>query len=210
MEEPKITRWWWVRHAPIIGYTGQIFGQSDPDCDLSNNAAIAWLARQLPPDAQWVTSHLSRTTKTAQALQQEMKLYAAPREIRDLAEQSFGDWEELDWNAIRNKDAKTHDAFWQDPFGNAPPGGESLKAFMGRCEKAVDKLNDEFVGQDIIAVTHAGTIRSAIAQALDLSAEKSLSLQIDNLSLTRLDHFPDATLKGKGGHWRTGAINRIA
>ena len=33
-----ITRWWWVRHAPVPNPEARCYGQSDKDCDVSNEA----------------------------------------------------------------------------------------------------------------------------------------------------------------------------
>ena len=31
-----VTRWWWVRHAPVPNPEGRCYGQFDKDCDVSN------------------------------------------------------------------------------------------------------------------------------------------------------------------------------
>jgi hypothetical protein len=31
-----VTRWWWVRHAPVPNPERRCYGQSDMDCDVSN------------------------------------------------------------------------------------------------------------------------------------------------------------------------------
>ena len=32
----SVTRWWWVRHAPVPNPERRCYGQSDKDCDVSN------------------------------------------------------------------------------------------------------------------------------------------------------------------------------
>jgi len=54
---------------------------------------------------------------------------------------------------------------------------------------------------DVIVVAHAGTIRAALALALELSPDRALSFVIDPLSLTRLDRLDDG--------WRVVTVNRI-
>ena len=46
------TRWWWIRHAPVVGHGGRIYGQEDHDCDCSNDDLFARLARELPADIE--------------------------------------------------------------------------------------------------------------------------------------------------------------
>ncbi len=62
------TRWWWVRHAPVIHHGGAIYGNSEVECDTSDAASFRGLAQRLPANALWVTSHLSRARKTAAAI----------------------------------------------------------------------------------------------------------------------------------------------
>jgi alpha-ribazole phosphatase len=62
------TRWWWIRHAPVIVDEGRIYGQSDLPCDCSDARVFASLATLLPRKAVWLTSHLARTKQTAQAI----------------------------------------------------------------------------------------------------------------------------------------------
>ena len=54
---------------------------------------------------------------------------------------------------------------------------------------------------DVIVVAHAGTIRAALAVALEIPPDKALGFVIDPLSLTRLDRLDNG--------WRVVAINRI-
>ncbi len=45
-----VTRWWWIRHAPVIGHGGRIYGQEDYPADLSDTATLAALAVLLPAE----------------------------------------------------------------------------------------------------------------------------------------------------------------
>ena len=66
------TRWWWVRHAPVINSRPELYGHKDLDCTLADEAALARLAEWLPADAVWVTSHLKRAIATAEAVRARM------------------------------------------------------------------------------------------------------------------------------------------
>jgi alpha-ribazole phosphatase len=52
---------------------------------------------------------------------------------------------------------------------------------------------------DIVLIVHSGTIRAALAIALDLPAERALSFVVDPLSLTRVDRLEDS--------WRIICVN---
>ena len=46
-----VTRWWWVRHAPVVDHGGKIYGQGDIGCDVSDTASFEGLAAKLPEGA---------------------------------------------------------------------------------------------------------------------------------------------------------------
>ena len=206
-----VTRWWWVRHAPVIDHNGKIYGQSDIGCDVSDRASFEGLAGKLPQGAVWVTSHLSRTIDTANAiLAAGGPVPADPDEPlveKDFAEQSFGDWQNHSWDDLHAAGSPEYKAFWDNPGYNAPPGGESLNELIQRASRVIVRMNDDFAGRDIVAVTHGGTIRAAIALAMQAEPLTALAVKIDNLTLTRLDFVADRLFKGQGGQWRVNGIN---
>ena len=53
-------------------------------------------------------------------------------------------------------------------------------------------MSAENAGGDLIVVAHAGTIRAALALALDLPLNSALSMSVSNLSLTKIDAFKEA------------------
>jgi alpha-ribazole phosphatase len=200
-------RWWWVRHAPVIGHRGELNGQKDVACDTSDSRAFAALARALPADAVWVTSHLSRARDTARVIQETARLTIPPIVEKDFSEQNFGDWAGHTWDEIAERDPATSKYFWTDPVGQAPPGGESFAALMARVASAIERFSTGRAG-DVVAVAHGGVIRAAVALALGLDPKQAMAVAVDNLSLTRLDRIAGGTLRGKGGAWRVVAVNR--
>ena len=63
-----ITRWWWVRHAPVREDGGCIYGQKDLGCDTSDRVVFDAVGKILPRDAIWYASNLKRTHQTADAI----------------------------------------------------------------------------------------------------------------------------------------------
>jgi alpha-ribazole phosphatase len=59
------TRWWWIRHAPVVNPEKKLYGQLDLDVDLSNREKLADLADRLPDSAVWITTSLQRARETA-------------------------------------------------------------------------------------------------------------------------------------------------
>lgn len=201
------TRWWWVRHAPVRVNDGRIYGQTDHPCDCTDEALFRALAKQLPEDAVWVTSTLLRTIQTADALRAAGA--TGPEILRETAfvEQSFGDWQGLKYAELHEKRRDAWHRFWLAPAHEAPPGGESFVDLLDRVTPAIERLTTEHRGRDIVAVTHGGTIRAAIAHALQIPPETALAFSIDNVSLTRLEHVDGP---GLGHGWRVAVVNHMA
>jgi alpha-ribazole phosphatase len=199
------TRWWWIRHAPVIVDDGRIYGQSDLPCDCGDARVFSSLAALLPDNAVWLTSHLARTHQTARAIFAAAGVAAAPEPVqdRDLAEQHLGDWQGLDRRSFLMNRKQEPDSFWYATANERAPNGESFVDLMERVGAAIARATQKHQGRDIVAVAHGGTIRAAIAIALGLPPRSGFAFMIDNCSLTRLDHY-----QGKyGAGWRVTMIN---
>ncbi|WP_417455055.1 histidine phosphatase family protein [Kiloniella sp.] len=185
------TRWWWIRHAPVTENNGTIYGNLDLNCDCHDKESFHALAGILPDDAIWVTTPLKRTHQTANAIRAEMQKTSFPDYdvIDDFQEQSFGDWHGMTHQELGEIRGDAWHRFWHAPASEAPPGGESFEDLISRTARTIDVLNQKYSGKDIIAVTHGGTIRAAVAHALDLKPEKALGLSIGNSSLTKLNYY---------------------
>lgn len=203
---PQITRWWWIRHAPVSD-TVNIYGQEDVDSDVSDRNVFEALARELPRGAAWFTSNLKRTHQTAEAIIAAM----AERDpasttrvpVSAFAEQHLGQWQGLNRAEFFASRAHLSHPFWFGPAAERAPGGESFDDLYARVAPAIDQLSAEHFGRDIVAVTHGGTIKAAIGHALKLSTDAALAFAIDNCSITRLDQLD----MGAESLWRVAAIN---
>jgi len=197
------TQWWWIRHAPVPD-GGRIYGQTDLDCDCSDGAIFAALAREMPREAVWVTSQLRRATQTAAAIHAAMGQAAEAIVVPDFAEQNLGEWQGLDRQEFLASRVPRR-PFWFAPANERAPGGESFDDLLARVHAAIARLTAQFAGQTIVAVTHGGTIKAALALALRLDPEAALAFMIDNCSITRVDHL-GADVVGPYD-WRVAAVN---
>lgn len=197
------TRWWWVRHAPVVNPDKLLYGRLDLAADTGDAAAIAALAARLPRGAVWLQTQLRRTAETAAALLAALGEAAVPETEPALIEQDFGAWQGRPSREVYGA-LPQDDPFWSHPSAHAAPGGESFDAVLRRVQPAILALSDAHAGRDIVAVAHAGTIRAAAALALDLDGERALRLVVDTLSLTRIDRI----LSSPGTEsWRITALN---
>ncbi|WP_158043768.1 histidine phosphatase family protein [Skermanella pratensis] len=198
-----VTRWWLVRHAPVINPEGRIYGRLDVAADCGDARAFEALARLLPSGAVRMVTTLSRTRRTAEAV------WRAGTDLvveAGLLEQDFGAWQGFSHDELAARD---HDGriarFWEAPATARPPGGESFEQVVSRVALALERNSESHAGRDVVAICHGGSIRAALAVALGISPAAALSFQIDPLSVTRIDHIP---LGGEKPAWRIVGVNR--
>jgi alpha-ribazole phosphatase len=183
------TKLWLIRHAPVAGPRGVVHGPDVPG-DIGNTAAIAALRAQLPTAATVFCSPARRTVETALALE------LAPVKQPAFREQNFGAWTGRRHDDLKAELGAAYDDFWRAPATNRPPGGESFAEQVERVRSGLEILPTG----SVILVVHSGTIRAALAIALDIAPEKALRFVIDPLSITRIDRLDRG--------WRIVAVNR--
>ncbi|MBR1122748.1 histidine phosphatase family protein [Bradyrhizobium lablabi] len=183
------TNLWLIRHAPVDGPRGVIHAPDAP-ADLGDVAAFAALKAKLPTNAFAVCSPARRTRETAQQLRLDAVEDAAFRE------QDFGSWTGRRHDDLVAELGETYRRFWKSPASNRPPGGESFFDQIVRAQTGLAALP----AGDVILVVHSGTVRAALAIALDLAPDSALRFVIDPLSLTRIDRLENG--------WRVVAVNQ--
>jgi alpha-ribazole phosphatase len=183
------TRLWLIRHAPVSGTPG-VLHDLCASADLSDGAALSRLKAQLPKNHSAIVSSARRAQETALALGLQ------PRLERAFNEQDFGWWTGRTHEELRREPGVAYDEFWRAPASGRPPGGETFIGQIARVRTAIDALPTG----DVIIVAHGGTIRAAVAIALEIAAEAALRVVIEPWSLTRLDRLDRA--------WRVVCVNR--
>lgn len=207
------TRWWWIRHAPVIGDEGRIYGQTDLHADCSDDALFAAVADYLPNDAVHISSDLNRTKQTAAAILKAGSPLPEPTLDPAMREQHFGDWQGEPRDEFAARRNRTFRQMWLSAAQERMPGGESFADVYARVTPAVERWNADHLGKDIVCVAHGGTIRTALALALSLDhtkpdLEKVFPFTIRNCSVTRIDHVCDPADGGaEKGIWRVGVVN---
>jgi len=204
-DKPNVvtTRWWWVRHAPVREDGGCIYGQKDLGCDTSDRVVFAAVGKILPREAVWYASNLKRTHQTAAAIWAAgFPKPATMLHEKALAEQHLGEWQGMNRAAfLASRPVGSH---WFADINEPVPGGESFMDLYNRAKGAIERINVEQAGKDVIAVAHGGTIRAAVGLALGGLVETGLAFDIDNCSVTRLDHFASP---GRS-NWRLPMVNQ--
>ena len=200
------TRFWLIRHALVDENARAIlYGVMDVAlCEttlLEQGPMYRSLAERLPREASWLVTPLSRTRHTAEAI------FAAgypPAELAvepGLIEQSLGEWQGLPHAELPARLTLPKHAFWPLAGREKPPGGESMANVITRVGATLEHLAAAHDGQDVVAVAHGGSIRAAVAHALRIGPDSALHLVVQNLSLTRLERYPEG--------WRVVCVNEL-
>jgi alpha-ribazole phosphatase len=200
------TRFWLIRHALVDENSRAIlYGIMDvPLCETTLEAQApmyAALATRLPRPAKWKITPLSRTRRTAQAIFKAGYPPEEPEVEPDLIEQSLGEWQGLPHAELPAKLTAPQHPFWPLAGDEKPPGGESMVEVIVRAGAALERIAQIHQGEDVVIVSHGGTIRAAVAYALDVHPDNALHLSIHNLSLTSLERHPEG--------WRVTRVNEL-
>ncbi len=211
--DQDVTRFWLIRHALVEeNARARLYGQNDvplcPQTLVSKLSTYQALANRLPRHAAWFVSPLSRTRLTAAAIWRQAEdapgLAPASGEATvepGLIEQHLGAWQGLRHAELPARLTAPSHPFWPVGADERPPGGESMIEVIERVAEAMERLADRHPGRDVIAVSHGGAIRAAIAHALDMTPDAALRLAVQNLSLTIIERYSAA--------WRVVSVNEV-
>jgi len=200
------TRIWLIRHAIVDeNARAMLYGVMDVAlCEtslLEQAPMYRALATRLPRPALWKVTPLSRTRRTAEAIFAAGYPRTEPEVEPDLIEQSLGEWQGLPHAELPARLTLPKHAFWPLAGHERPPGGETLAEVIDRVGVALERLAARHQGEDVIAISHGGTIRAAVAHCLRIGPDNALHLTIQNLSLTCLER----TAEG----WRVVCVNEL-
>ena len=142
-----------------------------------------------------VSSPLARCLDFANALGAERHL---PVEIiENLKEIGFGVWEGRTPEDITANDGAALERFIHDPVNNRPQGAEPLHTFSLRVWNEYQAIVQQYAGQNILIVAHAGVIRAITSKILGMSLDDVYSkLKIDYAAIasTRIKSNGDTVL----------------
>lgn len=103
---------------------------------------------------------------------------------RGLLECDFGSWTGAPLSRLRRRSE------WRTvlhlPSAFTFPGGESFTRMQARVTEAIDRLSERHRGQSFVAVSHADTIKAAIAATAGVPLDLFQRLEVSPCSVTVL------------------------
>jgi broad specificity phosphatase PhoE len=181
-----------VRHGETE-MAGRFCGHSDPPLNHAGRKQIeeaAALLTSTPPEVIY-SSDLKRALQSAQLLAIR---FAAPVHLRvGLREICFGAWEGLWWQEIEQRFPQ-HAQVWMERYPHGViPSGEAYDQFSSRVDEEATFLLEQAKTRSVVAVTHAGFIRTALinfgfishAEAYHRSAQYACTVPIQSAERSR-------------------------
>lgn len=142
---------------------------------------------------QWqvvITSPLRRCASFASAWGQEQK--TDTKIVPGWREIDFGDWEGQSAEQISLGQPEALARFYANPAEFSPPHSENYSDFSARVQQAWELMLNDFAGQNILVVTHAGVIRLLFSTLLGIPPRQSMQIEIPHACMTRFSCFEDA------------------
>ncbi|MDP2559714.1 histidine phosphatase family protein [Psychrobium sp. 1_MG-2023] len=145
-----------------------------------------------------VSSPLNRCSVQAQSY---AKANSLPYQVTEqFKEMDFGKWDGKSFDYLYQHYPQQLDLFWQDPWNNPPPSGESVEQFYQRVDLAWHQVIVQ--EKNTLIVCHGGVIRYIIAKVLGLPLSGNqhlIALKIDYAAVITID----VVIDDKGKIWHT-------
>jgi alpha-ribazole phosphatase len=175
-----------VRHPRPSQSEGLCYGRTDRPVDPDAlAAAVASVRSRIPAYIQRRAAIFTSPAPRCLGLAREL---AAPREagvVEELHEMHFGAWEGVPWTSVPRVEL---DAWATDVWTYRPGGGESATMVAARWRRWAARVAARIAERvPVIAVTHAGLIRIALAGASRLGPELSLDVPFASVHRVELD-----------------------
>lgn len=179
-----------VRHGQTHGNaTGTWQGWRDPSLNSTGHAQARAVAHRLAVEKGQIealyTSPLRRAYQTAEAIGARLNLH--PEVLDQLKEIHFGKLEGYSLAEMENQFPDLY-ARWQEKEDMTFqwPGGERRADFFGRAADVCDRLRALHEGDEIVIVSHGGTIRACLAHLLPRQLGQWWTYALDNAGLSRV------------------------
>ncbi|HVT13116.1 MAG TPA: histidine phosphatase family protein [Fimbriimonadaceae bacterium] len=85
-----------------------------------------------------------------------------------LSELAYGEWEGQSMEAVMDSHPEAFAKWVRDPAWHAPTGGETANEVACRALNVVDRVRRDFVGGNILFISHKATIRILLCSLLGL------------------------------------------
>lgn len=183
-----------LRHGELIE-KGILAGHSDIPLSEFGLQQLITKTNSLPAIDHIYCSPLKRCALFAEQFSKQHQIPLT--QTSALKEMDFGEWDGVSFEHLWQSSGIGHVTigdFWQDPWLNTPPNGESMQDFALRIDQWWQAwLADKPKGNSLV-VTHAGVIKHLLARVMNLditSNQQQNVFEITYASLIKINVFHD-------------------
>lgn len=188
-----------LRHGEIAT-PGTLAGKTDVALSELGRQQVSKVMDSLKNIDRCITSPLIRCHERANWYCQQQKLQL---EVEcNIQEMNFGDWDGQSYQALWKMDEQSATSaigdFWQNPWQNQPPNGETMDNFVSRIDNWWQSFCADNSFQNTLVVTHAGVIKHLLARVLNLPIPGTVhmaSIDVPYASLIKISLYRDESGK---------------
>lgn len=173
---------YFIRHPKTEAPDGVCYGSTDvlPAAgELEKVVKSVHAKLEIPDDAEFISSPLSRCTLLASAFANGRPIKTDAR----LAELDFGKWEMMEWEGIPKEGMKE----WSKDFvNNKPDGGESFAEVVARVRDFWNEIIHSNKTTKIVT-THSGVLRALLVVILEASPYKVFNAEVEYGDVMRVE-----------------------
>lgn len=202
------TRLWLLRHPePDRSVAGRCYGSLDVLLSETGIRQAHTLAQMFAkePFADIYTSPLKRCVHAASILASGRP--CSPAILDALRELNFGDLEGRSYAEIESEHPELYREWMEHPTQVTFPGGENFGAMQARVLSAVTALRARHCAESLALVTHAGVIRTLLADALGLPPDRMFRIGQRYAAVNLIRYLEDSAVvelvnaPAPGGHF---------
>lgn len=186
-----------VRHGRThANVSGVLQGTMDVPLDDHGIAQAERAAARISAQYQLdhvVSSPLQRARTTAEIIARH---HPVPFQLHDgLKEMSFGIYEGMKWNAVRELDPQLAARFDDlDDYHATWPGGDQRRQFYDRVWSVLEEIVEQHPHRRVLVVAHGGVIGALMAMLREESPNDPAIYGLRNCSITHLEVTSDHTV----------------
>jgi broad specificity phosphatase PhoE len=179
-----------VRHGESVWNSerriqGSLDSGLSPRGRRQTDLLVAHLGVHLSPAVAAI--YASPLRRAAQTAEQIAGAYHLPViHEPDLREMFLGEWEGKTVAQIQVAFPGLYEKWLENLLAFPAPGGEDLRAFERRVIGAIQRMQRDHPGADLIVVSHGGVIKALLCFALGLDIRHLFRLKQDNTAVSRI------------------------
>lgn len=184
-----------LRHGEIATL-GVLAGKTDVSLSEFGHKQLSQTTDSLKSINRCISSPLVRCHEWASQYCQQKNI---PLEVEcKLQEMDFGDWDgksyQALWQMADQSATSSIGDFWQTPWQNQPPNGETMSSFVNRVDNWWQGYLTTNTLPNTLVVAHAGVIKHLLARILKLPIPGTVhmsSIDVPYASLIKISLYRD-------------------